>query len=460
MQKNGHWRTVRKRAVSSSTILHGVERLGKKFFRPKDFSSYAEEGYDWKAVAEQYLQIPREVFEGSRSSMETDARLADYENDIYARGAMEDHPVASFFGRCLGFGTDLAVVKRIPLIGGFNIAAEKAAGRLVSNSVLKGAVRNGVSFALDMGEVGALRSLADDRVTFGESVSDIPKEMMWGALIGGGFGAAGAAMGKGRSPSLRSRLTEQVEEGAHLPDLPAVGNDTYGSVEEYQSIVSNQMKALDDNMAAHDLPPLGDGTVENFVQVVGGIGKKSATEKSSAMALSRLATDPLTRAFASPSGTVRSLARLLHDNHLLSLGEEGGLPLDVAARTATNAHKGNVARIVEDIFQKISQDRNLPPLSRDGIKQLIGQVHLNGGAVPDGLSPQLAAVIGNGYGQIKSTFFDAMEETFLDLQRMKHGPALLEQSKKMWHGRKIRYQKFARTMKAMLVARMAGWRRK
>jgi hypothetical protein len=434
----GFWGTVRSRTVDGSIILHNAGRVGKKFFRSDDFSSYAEEGYDWREVAERYKSgIPKEVLEGSRSSVETDARLRNYEKECYARGAMEDHPVASFFGRLVGTGIDLWVISQIPVIGGFSIASGTAAGRLVGNSILKKAVTNGVSFALDMGELGVLRTMVDDRVTFGESVNDIPKEMMVGALIGGGFGTAGgvwSAMGKKKSSqgpkAIFSRIGEQVEEGTHLPHSPALGNDTYGSVEEYQSIVSQQMKAVDDNMAVHELPPLGDDTTRNFVKVVGGIGEKSATEKSSTMALSRLATDRLTRSFANPSKTVSSLARLLHDNHLLSLGEGGeALPLDVAARTATNTHKGTVAKIVEDIFQKISQDRNLPPLSRDEIRQMIGKVHLNGGSVPDGLNTQLAAVIGNAYGQVKASFFDAMEETFLDLQTMKHGPALLEQSK-------------------------------
>lgn len=435
----GFWGTVRSRTVDGSIILHNAGRVGKKFFRSDDFSSYAEEGYDWREAAERYKSgIPKEVFEGSRSSMETDARLRNYEKECYARGAMEDHPVASFLGRLVGTGIDLWAISQIPVIGGFSIASGTAAGRMVGNSILKKAVTNGVSFALDIGELGVLRTMVDDRVTFGESVGDIPKEMMVGALIGGGFGTAGgvwSAMGKKKSSqgpkALFSRVGEQVEEGTHLPHSPALGNDTYGNLGEYQSIVSQQMKAVDDNMAVHELPPLGDDTTENFVKVVGGMGMKFATEKPSAMALSRLATDRLTRAFANPSKTVSSLARLLHDNHLLSLGEGGeALPLDVAARTATNGHKGTVARIVEDIFQKISQDRNLPPLSRDGIRQMVGNVHLNGGVVPDGISPQLAAVIGNAYGQIKASFFDAMEETFLDLQRMKHGHALLEQSRK------------------------------
>jgi hypothetical protein len=435
----GFWGTVGRQSVASSVALHGAERIGKKFLYNRYYGAYAEEGYDWREAAEKYPQVPREVLEGSRSTVETDGRLWEYEQDMYVRGAMEDHPVASFFGRWFGFGVDLWMVKRIPFIGGLTIAAETTAGRLVSNSILKGAVRNGVSFALEMGEIGALRALFDDRVTFGNGIMDIPREMMVGALIGGALGGVGAKLKKNKMEKtwkknpftrpLETRLGEQVEEGAHLPNLPALGNDSYGSVEEYEAVGERQAKAMADMMSAHDLPPLGDDTSKNFVTVVGGIAVKSATEKPSAIALSRLATDRLTRAFANPSLTVSGLARLLHDNHLLFLGE-GELPLDVAVRTATNGHKGNVARIGEDIFQKISQDRSLPPLSREEIRRLFGQVHLNGGVVPDGLSPQLSSIIGDGYGRMKTSFFDGMEEMFLDLQRMKYGPELVARSKK------------------------------
>jgi hypothetical protein len=100
----GFWRTFGRKTVDSSIILHGggqildkVVRVAKKHFHGDDFSDYAEEGYDWREVAEKYAgQIPQEVFEGSRSSVETDARLREYENDSYARMAMEDRPVASF----------------------------------------------------------------------------------------------------------------------------------------------------------------------------------------------------------------------------------------------------------------------------------------------------------------------------------------------------------------------------
>jgi hypothetical protein len=435
----GFWGTVGKQSVASSVILHRVERFANKRLRNRYYGEYAEEGYDWREVAEKYPQVPREVLEGSRSTVETDGRLWEYEQDIYARAAMEDHPWASFFGRCFGFGADLWAIKRIPFIGGLTIAAETRAGRLVSNSILKGAVRNGVSFALEMGEIGALRALVDDRVTFGNGMMDIPKEMMVGAFIGGALGAGGAKLKKSRlermwkknpfTRPLEVRMGEQVEEGTHLPTSPALGNDSYGSLEEYEAARERQAMAMADMMAAHDLPPLGDDTSKNFVTVVGGIGVKSATEKPSAIALSRLATDKLTRAFASPSLTVSGLARLLHDNHLLFLGD-GELPLDVAVRTATNGHRGTVAKIVEDIFRKISQDRSLPPLSREEIRRLFGQVHLNNGVIPDGLSPQLASIIGDGYSRIKSSFFDAMEEMFLDIQRMKYGPELVAQSKK------------------------------
>jgi hypothetical protein len=316
-----------------------------------------------------------------------------------------------------GVSADLVAVKYIPVIGGLSIAGGTAAGRLIGNSILKGAVTNAVSFSLDMGELGVLRALFDDRVTFGDAVMDIPKEMMVAALLGGGFGALGGALAA-RSPGkkgalsaegnipfhrqpLSIRVAEQVEEGAKIPNSPALGNDSYGSVEDYQAIVAKQMKAMDDRMATHGIPPLGEDA-RTFVQVVGGIGVTSATEKSSVMALSRLATDRLTRAFNNPSGTVSSLAGLLHDNHLLSLGgEEGPLPLDVAVRTATNSHKGTVAKIVEETYQKISKDRSLPPLTRDEVRKMVGQVHLNGGVVPDGVSPQLGSIIGEAYGRLK-----------------------------------------------------------
>jgi hypothetical protein len=138
-----------------STTLHVAKRLATKYFKGDDFSPYADGDYNWKDDAARYAAVyPREVFEGSRSSHETGARIGEYEKGIYERMAMRDHPLASFFGRYFGFGVDLAVVRRIPFVGGLNIAAETAAERVVSNSILKGAVRNGVSFALDMGEVG------------------------------------------------------------------------------------------------------------------------------------------------------------------------------------------------------------------------------------------------------------------------------------------------------------------
>jgi hypothetical protein len=55
---------------------------------------------------------------------------------------------------------------KIPDIGGLTGKVATKAASTASNSVLKRAVTNWVSFALDVGEVGALRALADDRVTF------------------------------------------------------------------------------------------------------------------------------------------------------------------------------------------------------------------------------------------------------------------------------------------------------
>jgi hypothetical protein len=83
--------TFARRSEESSTIIHGAFQGGKwvwnKFFHGEDFSGYEEEGYDWREEAARYAtQIPREVFEGSRSSKETDARLREYEKEMYARG--------------------------------------------------------------------------------------------------------------------------------------------------------------------------------------------------------------------------------------------------------------------------------------------------------------------------------------------------------------------------------------
>jgi hypothetical protein len=440
----GFWGTFMRSVEEGSTIIHLAEQGGKwawnKIPHGEDFSKYAEEGYDWREVAAKYApQVPEEVFQGSRSSKETDARLREYEKEMFSRWAMEDRPFTSFLGRCFGFGADLWVMQFIPLIGGLAIKAGTAAGRKVTNSVLKRVVTNGVSFALDMGEVGALRAVADDRVTFGKAVGEIPKEMMVGALLGGAFGTLEGAWAARKKPSggnkpfhgnpLAVRVGEQVEEGAKIPDSPAVGNDTYHTPEEYVAIVSQQMKAMDDRMAAHGIA-LGQEDSKNFIEVVGGIGEKSATEKPSAMSLSLLAVDPKTRAFGSQSGTVSGLARLLHDSHLPSLGDgDGELPLDVAVRTKTNAHRGAVAKVVEDTYQKVSKDRSVPPITRDEINRLLGQTHLNGGVVPDGLPPQLSSIIGESYGRLKASFFEPLEEMFLDLQIMTYGPALLERSK-------------------------------
>jgi hypothetical protein len=168
--------------------------------------------------------------------------------------------------------------------------------------------------------------------------------------------------------------------------------------------------------------------MESFVRVVGGVGLSSAMERASSMALAKLAFDRLTRAFASDSETVRTLARRLHDNHLI--GDSGELSLDVIARTATNRYKGAVAKIIDDTFQKISDDKNLPPLPFKDVKAIMGNIHLNGGEVPSSLDPQLAAIVKDAYSRLKTTFFEAMETTFLDLQKMVRGPALLEQSQR------------------------------
>jgi hypothetical protein len=66
-------------------------------------------------------------------------------------------------------------------------------------------------------------------------MENIPEEMMVGALLGAALGGGVAAIKE--MTGLRPPVVEQVREGTTIPQSPALGNDTYGSMGEYENLV-------------------------------------------------------------------------------------------------------------------------------------------------------------------------------------------------------------------------------
>jgi hypothetical protein len=147
-------------------------------------------------------------------------------------------------GNMVGFSVDLAALRTISFIGGLSSAGSHAAAAKIGNSILKGGVRDSVTFSLDVTEVELLRALADERVSLGDVVHRLPAEILCSVLIGGTSGAIGGAIrGKFSSAGaddvkFKETIQDQIRRCTQLPKRRSIGNKSYKNAAEYYGEVS------------------------------------------------------------------------------------------------------------------------------------------------------------------------------------------------------------------------------